>query len=298
MAAPSLSAAFQVGINIMNSVIDKVTGTILLVTGDVVTQTAEADNVELWGPLGYIVRPSKPQAGKAAAECITLRRGDRDIAFCARDQRGQLLSGNLNDGEVCLYAGGADGNAQARIMLKADGSVALLTTDSNTPTGKVVTLRMSPSELRFAAPWGSLVFDASGLHIKTKSGPTRLDMGGMSVPGLPSALTAPLSSYIALTAGVIRNVAANVFNGAGAVFFPAVASPALPIIPPGAGPMNATQLAAINTFAGIVASQVALIPSTGGSIQGGVIATAAIALATALAAAPQPVQSQTVWNAP
>ena len=303
MAASGLREAFQVGVSILNTIVDKTTSTILAMTGDARAPQADTSEAEWWQHIGFLSRPSNPTVGNTDAqgicgEGLVMRRGDRDIVYASRDVRGQDMQGNMAPGETIVYAGGATGTAQGRVLLKADGSVALLTTDSNTATGKVVTLRMSPSELRFAAPWGSLVFDASGLHIKTKSGPTRLDMGGITIAGLPSALTTPLSSYITLTAGVIKNAAASVFNGAGSTFMPAVAAIGLPIIPPGAGPMNATQLAAINTFA--LAVSAAFTTSAAPSAGAAATATAAAAtvLASALAAAPQPVQSQTVWNAP
>lgn len=144
MASPSSSGVFQVGINVLNSVIDKVTGTVLFITGDVASQTPEADNVEAWGQLGVLSRPSNPAPGKAAAECITIRRGDRDVAICARDQRGQLLSGNLQPGETCLYAGGADGSAQGRVLLKATGAVSIYTTKGNVAGGAGMGIFVNP----------------------------------------------------------------------------------------------------------------------------------------------------------
>lgn len=295
---PSLSSIVAIGVDILNAARDAVTSTVLFQTGDVITSQVESDRVESWQHAGFCSMPSNPIPGKSACQGIVWKRGDIDVCTNTRDTRGQEIAGTLAPGETCLYGSGADGNSQGRVLIKDNGGVTLFTTDDNTATGKAVALSVAPTGMKFTAPWGSFTFDATGFHLKTKAGP-RIDMGGINIPGLPAALTGPLSSYITLTAGVIKNAAANVFNGAGSVFLPAVAAPALPIIPPGAGPMNATQLAALNTFALAVTSAFAALNPA--AVPGGATAItgpAAAALALALAAAPPPVQSQTVWNAP
>lgn len=298
MAVPSLSSLFAIGVDVLSAFRDATTNAVLFQTGDVVTGQVESDRVESWQHVGLVSIPSNPIAGQAACQSVVIKRGDIDVCTNTRDMRGLAIAGTLVAGETCLYGPGHDGNSQGRVLIKDNGGVTIFTTDDNTPTGKAVALSVSPTGMKFTAPWGSFTFDATGFHLKTKAGP-RIDMGGISIPGLPAALAGPLSSYITLTAGVIKNAAANVFNGAGSVFLPAVAAPALPIIPPGAGPMNATQLAALNAFATAVATAVGGVNSVGaGTAAGAAIAVAATALATALAAAPPPVQSQTVWNAP
>lgn len=222
MAAPSLASAIQVGINILNTFVDKVTGTILANTGDVATQTTESDNVEMWGPLGFLSRPSNPAPGKAAAEAVVIRRGDRDVCIAARDQRSQQLAGNLNPGETVMYAGGATGASQGRVLIKADGSVTLFTTDSNTATGNPVALRISPTGgLEFTSQWGSMVFDQTGFHVRTQAGP-RLDMGGISLPGVPAAVTGAFAGYAKLTAPTVAIEGANVVLGMGPILGQAV----------------------------------------------------------------------------
>ena len=291
------SDAIQVGVDILKSTVSDKTGRILLQTGNAIGQVAGSDNVEQWQHNGFASRAPAAVPGKKAAQAVVVRRGSNDISLAEQDERGLELYGNLADGETCVYAAGADGASQGRALFKNDGSVSLLTTDTNTKDGKVVSLRVAPTEMRFTAPWGSLVFDASGLHIKTKSGNTRLDMGGISIPGLPSALTAPLSSYICLTAGVIKNAAASVFNGAGSTFQPATFAPIGAAPPP--VPTQAAMLVALNTFAVAVGTAVASIQAgASGVAAGAAITTAAGALATAIAAAPLTTQSATVWNAP
>jgi len=207
MAAPSLREAFQVGVSILNTVVDKVTGTIMALTGDARAAVSEASEAEWWQQIGFASRPSNPtptntEAQGICGETLVMRRGDRDICFASRDIRGQLLSGNLGPGETILYAGGATGTGQARVVLKSNGVVGLMTTDSNTAGGNAVALTLGPTSLNFTAPWGSIRFDASGIHLLTAAGP-RLDFGGISIPGIPSSVSGPLTGYFNVTSPVI-----------------------------------------------------------------------------------------------
>jgi hypothetical protein len=219
MAAPGLSSAFQVGINILNTVVDKVTGTILALTGDVSSQSSDTDSVEMWGPLGYLARPANPQPGKAAAECITIRRGDRDSAIAYRDQRAQSIAGNLLPGEVCVYAPGADATAQARILLKADGSINLLTRKSNASSGQAFGVFVQPDgSVSIVSPSGAAcLLGADGaVKLFNGSGAVQVDSGGkvkisssgaVNISGstvtiggptaLPVAMAIPVSTVVA-----------------------------------------------------------------------------------------------------
>lgn len=115
----------------------------------------------------------------------------------------------------------------ARIILKpSEGSVSILTTDSNTRDGKVVGITLSPNGFKFTSPSGSFVFDATGFHLKTLAGP-RLDMGGMVVPGIGAipgigAVVGAFTGYANLTAPTVKINGSQVYLGAGAVFNPAV----------------------------------------------------------------------------
>lgn len=115
--------------------------------------------------------------------------------------------GNMKEGEMCIHPGDAD-NA-SRVMFKADKSIILYTTDNALPTGKGVYLRVAPTALEFYAPWGRLVFDATGFHAVTASG-ARLDMGGIG--GLPSPLDT-LASYATLSAATVKCEGSVVFLG-------------------------------------------------------------------------------------
>ncbi len=294
MSAPSQSASESVGVDILNATRSEVTSSVMLQTGDALSGTVESDQVESWQHAGFCSIPANPVEGQSACQGLVRRRGDIDICTNTRDTRGQAIAGNLGPGETCVYAGGRDGNSQGRLLLKGDGSITLLTTDTNIAAGKVVAFRLSPTEMRFTAPWGSFVFDASGFHLKTKAGP-RFDMGGISIPGIPDALSGPLSGYINLTAPVIKNTAANVFNGAGSVFSPAIYAPVNPLPPP--APINAPLNAALAAFGAAIATAIGTLnPAAVPAAAVTAITTATAALVAAVATIP--IQSQTVWNAP
>ncbi len=217
MASPDLHGLFQVGVDILKTTIDAVTGKILAYTGDVVGQESDSDNVEWWQHVGFASRPAKPEAGKAAAQGVVIRRGDHDINIASQDVRGLGIYGNLADGETCVYGPGGDGNSQGRVLIKDDGSVTLYTTDTNTKDGNTVALRISPQGgLEFTSQWGSLTFDQTGFHVRTQAGP-RLDMGGISLPGVPTAVTGAFTGYAKLTAPTVAIEGANCVIGMGPI---------------------------------------------------------------------------------
>ena len=222
MAAPSIREAFQVGIGILNTSLDAKTNTILASTGDARAPVGETSDAEWWQQIGFASRPSNPtptntETQGICGESVLMRRGDRDICVSSRDIRGQQLTGNLNPGETCVYASGTTGTAQGRVVIKADGSVTLFTTDSNTAAGNPVALRISPTGgLEFTSQWGSLVLDQTGFHVKTQAGP-RLDMGGISLPGVPPAVTGAFTGYAKLTAPTVGIEGANVVLGMGPI---------------------------------------------------------------------------------
>ena len=177
---------FAVGANILNTVTDPVTGTILAQTGSVNEEYSASDNAEWWQHVGFASRPAFPVAKSSAAECIAVRCSDRDRIIATRDVRGQAIYGNLADGECCVYAP----IGQARILLKVDGSVSIVTTSDNTATGNTLKRSLSPDPLQGIvdySPWGYAKLNSTGYHLMTSSG-ARLDGGGMSAPGVPSAL--------------------------------------------------------------------------------------------------------------
>ena len=228
MAASGLREAFQVGVSILNTVVDKTTSTILAMTGDARAPQADTSEAEWWQHIGFLSRPSNPTVGNTDAqgicgEGLVMRRGDRDIVYASRDVRGQSLQGNLAPGETIVYAGGTTGTAQGRVLLKADGSVTTFTTQNNVPGARSIYARVgtglnaktgAPDGFSWVAPWGSMKFDATGLHVVLTASGTEFHLG--AVGGLPPPLD-KISSYCNITAGTFRANVSNATVGLGTV---------------------------------------------------------------------------------
>jgi hypothetical protein len=296
MPPRSISGLVHVGLDILATTISQTTSKIVAQIGDAITQRVDSSAVEWWQHVGFASRPAKPSAGRAAAQCVALKTSDRDVAVASQDTRGLEIYGNLGHGEFCVYAAGEDGESQGRLIGKTDGSVTILTTDTNTADGETVALKLSPTALRFTAPWGDFVFDASGCHVKTRAGP-RIDLGGVSVPGLaPQALADALTGYARITAPIVKLDAAGVYLGGGKAHMPATYTP---VVAPQPVAAEAAFMSALLAFANAVGPAFtslagAAVPATAASS----MALAASALATAAAACPTPIHSQTVWSAP
>lgn len=155
------------------------------------------------GTMVYVLVPRGMVENPGSALIIATREDDR---------RSNLVKGEM------LHAAP---EGAARIVLKNDGSVSFLTSADNTPDGKLVALTLSPTALKFTSPWGSITFDASGFHVRTKAGP-RLDMGGISIPGLPAELVDAFTGYFKVTSPTIKMDGGSVFLGAGDVQQPAM----------------------------------------------------------------------------
>jgi len=203
--------------DILSTVRDTVTKTILANLGDIATEQSESDEAEWWQHVGLASRPSKAnKIGHVAAQCVTLRTGGRDAVIASRDLRGQALAGNLQPGETCIYASGETGTAQARILLKADGSINLYTREGNTESGGGMAIMLTPSSDTISvvnsAGFG-LVIDGNGVKLTaggsglslasdgtTKlvgTGMTQVDgatilLGSQAVPGVNAVLTGPV----------------------------------------------------------------------------------------------------------
>lgn len=107
---------------------------VLANTGNVNGQT-ESAAVQWVQQVGLASRPAKPANGKAA-QAVVVEGGGIDIAIASQDVRFNEVYGSLAEGEVCLFAVGPDGTAQARILLKANGSINLYTVKGNAAGGK------------------------------------------------------------------------------------------------------------------------------------------------------------------
>lgn len=182
MGRQTLSSVFQVGLDILSTVRDTVTKTILANLGDVVTEQSESDEAEWWQHVGFASRPSEAdKTAHVAAQCVTLRTGGRDAVIASRDLRGQTLAGNLQPGETCIYASGADGASQARILLKDTGMISLYTREGNTATGGGMVFMIDPAtdSITMTNSLGiGIVIDPDGIHLTAKESSLNLQSDG------------------------------------------------------------------------------------------------------------------------
>ena len=185
-----------VGVDIFTTTVES-NGSLLAQTGDVVSQSGGTP-AEIWGPCNIAARPAKPIPGKSACQAVSLNQSDRDILIGFRDTRGQEIYGNLSEGETCIYAPGAEGEGQAKVVLKGDGSITLHTTTDNTHNGSGCYLRIGPNIFEVQLPFGRIVFDPSGLIMEHINGAS-ISLGAVSLPGPLAAA----SSYVNLNASKV-----------------------------------------------------------------------------------------------
>ena len=230
MPAPSIEDIFNIGASIMGSSVNDKNNTISMTTGDAVIKEITGPKTQFWQHCGFASRPALAAPGIGAAQSINIVRANGDISIASRDLRDQQIYGNLGPGDTCVYGTGATGLGQARVMVSGnDGSVTLSTTTDgsngvgkNTDAGVGVYLRIDTDKLQFTAPWGSLVFDRTGFHIKTSSG------AGFDLINMPASLVAFGGNCQAkITASQITMDAPTVFLGpsvtnGGSAYMPAV----------------------------------------------------------------------------
>lgn len=118
-------------------------------------------------PFGYFARPSNPIPGAGdsqdIANVLILEQPDRDFIVGQFDQRFIAQYGALEPGEVMIYAPGADGLSQGKILLKANGSLNLMTTVGNTKDGKNAGIFIAPSgQISLVGKGTGLVLDEGG----------------------------------------------------------------------------------------------------------------------------------------
>lgn len=162
-------------------------------------------NALLFQPSGLISIPLGPgsidssgnfvgaNTSKEAAQAVAYVRNDQWIVLGTRDTRTQFTPGNLQPGETAVFATGSP----AQTIHKLDGSITMATIAASDNTSQVY-LSVSPTALTFMAPWGRMVFDATGFHIATVSG-AQFDLASIAgPPGLSS-----LSSFCNINAGIV-----------------------------------------------------------------------------------------------
>jgi hypothetical protein len=155
---------------------------------------------------GFLGRPTDP-GGDAdgevdpakAGQVLYALEGGRGHAWPLEDPRVLPRLPVCRPGESVMYA--APGQF---IRLHENGAISLCTSDVGDPDvptakggsfqGKNVMLQITHDGLYFVAPWGRLIFDATGFHAVHQSG-ARLDLG--TIGGLPSILGGTYASISA-----------------------------------------------------------------------------------------------------
>ncbi len=184
----SIGEMFKIGVGILRSIVDEKTRAVSFQIGDAITDTVDSDGVAHWQTIGVVSRPSKAEPGKRSAEAIVLRAFGHEISIATRDLRGLELAGSLGDGETCIYAGGEDGKAQGRILIKKNGNVALYTAKGNVAGGDSVTVQVNADgEIHVGSPFGGLSITEDKLVIAHKSG-AAIELAGGNITFIGTAI--------------------------------------------------------------------------------------------------------------
>lgn len=176
----SVDGLFHFGIDVLKTTIDSVTKSVIAQLGDVVQEVTAGDRAEWWQHVGFLSRPSDPEKSKQAAQAIAIRRRDRDVAIASRDLRGQELAGTLGPGETTVYAAGADGTSQGRMIIKDDGSVNLYTRAGNTSSGQGMLIQLDAANdaIRLVNSQGyGIIIDTDGIRLTTGSSGAGVTIG-------------------------------------------------------------------------------------------------------------------------
>lgn len=174
----------EVGLDILTTFVSEKTKRIIAQLGDVTKEATKSRGAEWWQHVGYASRPPKPEAGKKAAQAVVLKTSDRDVVIGSVDERGLTLYGNLDFGETCIYAAGEDGKAQARVLLKKNGSINLYTRKGNTESGKGMLIQIDAENgaIRIVNDKGfGIVIDGDGVKITAGDAGISLEAGGGNV---------------------------------------------------------------------------------------------------------------------
>lgn len=269
MSGLDLAGFIQVGFDILTTVVNEKTRKVLAQIGSVLAEKTDADNAEWWQHVGFLSRPSKPEAKTKAAQAVVIRAGDHDIIIASQDDRGRQLYGNLKEGETCVYASGVNGLGQARSLWRDDGAITHYTTEGNVAGGRGIYSRIgkglddetgAPDGFSWAAPWGTMRFDQTGFHVVCSNG-AEFHLGGIS--GMPAPLD-QLGTYCNIQAAAFTTTSSAQAFGGG------------PTLALASAPGVLAALTALQTQ--ITAIQAALTTSSGGSVNAGAVTTSAAAV--------------------
>lgn len=219
----------ETSVNILNVSLGTQNNSVLAQVGDVQNEDVEDYQVQWMQHSGFCSLPPNAVPNGKAAEGVMITETNRSVIFASRDVSSQNNYGNLNPGESCIYAAGPNGTGQARVMCKGDGSITLYTTDDNTPTGKGISLTLSPTGLSFQSPFITATWDATGHHVFNNTG-ARIDLFSTSVPG---PLSAVMGSGVSITGSSFSANCGSVMLGPSAgISLPALYG-VLPVVAPG-----------------------------------------------------------------
>ncbi len=164
--------------------------------------------------LCYIAVPDGA-TGAAGAGCII-----------ATVSVGPEVNRNIASGDLVLSA---PGGGQAQIVIKPNGVIQLNTTHNNLPAGeggKNCILEFGPTGIAWASEVvGSWQHDKNGFRIKDTNSGTRIEMGSMSMFGVPPGVASALSGFFMVTAPQSKLKSANVYLGSGPDYNTAVMAP-------------------------------------------------------------------------
>lgn len=155
---------------------------------------------ELHAPFGTVFRPLDAEldpSGKAIPNkmCTMLVAddGDEHHAWICGDPRILAKMPREKPGERLEHGYGASFR-----RYHADGTITDWVSTTNEPDGQGIFWQIGPAGIVFESPFGSLRFDATGFHVRDRSG-ARIDAGSA---GLPAPFSA-LGSYAGISAGIV-----------------------------------------------------------------------------------------------
>lgn len=192
----------KVGVDVLNTTFDPVTKSITAQLGDVVTEQRISDNAVWLQHVGFISRPPKPDPKKTACQAVAVTTSSHDVCIASRDLRGHELAGSIGPGETCVYAPGALGTSQARMLLKDSGAVAFITAEGNTLEGGSATISVdSDGNIVLASSKGAIVIKDSGITLISGNSALKLGSdGNITLIGNAAAINA---GSVSIGAGAI-----------------------------------------------------------------------------------------------
>jgi len=110
------------------------------------------------GGFGFVCRPLDAKDGSHARVCV-----ESGVAYSGMDERGIELAGALRPGEACFYAPGG----KSRVVLKLDGTVALVSEDAS---GNTAMISIGPNGFDVAFDSARLHLDAEKFSVFNNSG--------------------------------------------------------------------------------------------------------------------------------